>query len=116
MTKNSYFSNLLKIWYLNNMRDLPWRKTKNPYLIWLSEIILQQTRIAQGTAYFLKFSEKFPNINLLANAEEDEILKLWQGLGYYSRARNLHKSAILPKAPVKSCLSLPKKSFLTNVS
>lgn len=94
MTKNSYFSNLLKIWYLNNMRDLPWRKTKIPYLIWLSEIILQQTRIAQGTAYFLKFSEKFPNINLLANAEEDEILKLWQGLGYYSRARNLHKSAI----------------------
>lgn len=94
MTKNSNFYNILKIWYLNNMRDLPWRKTKNPYLIWLSEIILQQTRIAQGTAYYLKFSEIFPNINQLAKAKEDEILKLWQGLGYYSRARNLHKAAI----------------------
>ncbi|MCF6296934.1 MAG: A/G-specific adenine glycosylase [Flavobacteriaceae bacterium] len=94
MIKNSHFSNTLKIWYLENKRDLPWRKTKNPYLIWLSEIILQQTRIAQGMLYYLKFAEKYPNINLLAKAKEDEVLKLWQGLGYYSRARNLHKTAI----------------------
>ena len=94
MKKNPHFSNTLKIWYLKNKRDLPWRQTKNPYEIWLSEIILQQTRIAQGTAYYLKFLEKFPNIKLLAKAKEDDVLKLWQGLGYYSRARNLHKTAI----------------------
>ena len=94
MSENSHFSNILILWYLKNKRDLPWRKTKNPYLIWLSEIILQQTKISQGTAYYLKFLEKFPTIQLLAKANEDEVLKLWQGLGYYSRARNLHKTAI----------------------
>lgn len=94
MIKNPHFSNTLKIWYLKNKRQLPWRKTKNPYLIWLSEIILQQTRIDQGTSYYIKFSNKFPNVKSLANANEDEVLKLWQGLGYYSRARNLHKTAI----------------------
>lgn len=94
MKKNTLFSNILKEWYLKNKRDLPWRNTKDPYLIWLSEIILQQTKIAQGSSYYLKFSEKYPNIELLAEATEDQILKLWQGLGYYSRARNLHKTAI----------------------
>jgi len=94
MGKNSHFSNILTLWYLKNKRDLPWRKTKDPYLIWLSEIILQQTKVSQGTAYYLKFLEKFPNIKLLAKANEDQVLKLWQGLGYYSRARNLHKTAI----------------------
>jgi len=87
------FSNTLIYWYLQNKRDLPWRKTKNPYLIWLSEIILQQTRIDQGLDYYLKFSEHYPTVYDLANAQEETILKLWQGLGYYSRARNLHFSA-----------------------
>ncbi len=87
------FSNLLIQWYLQNKRDLPWRSTTNPYLIWLSEIMLQQTRVAQGLPYFLKFTEAFPTVFDLAKAEEEEVLKLWQGLGYYSRARNLHKTA-----------------------
>ncbi len=80
-------------WYLENGRDLPWRNTKNPYYIWLSEIILQQTRVDQGMAYYLKFVENFPNVKVLSNASEDLVLKLWQGLGYYSRARNLHATA-----------------------
>ena len=87
------FSNILIKWYLQNKRDLPWRKTTNPYLIWLSEIMLQQTRVAQGTPYFFSFSEEFPTVFDLANADEEQVLKLWQGLGYYSRARNLHKTA-----------------------
>ncbi|OOG63810.1 A/G-specific adenine glycosylase [Flavobacterium sp. A45] len=87
------FHNILIKWYLQNKRDLPWRKTTNPYPIWLSEIMLQQTRVAQGTPYFLSFTEAFPTIFDLANANEEQVLKLWQGLGYYSRARNLHKTA-----------------------
>jgi len=80
-------------WYLKNKRELPWRKTKDPYRVWLSEIMLQQTRVAQGLPYFLKFTEAFPTVFDLAKAEEIEVLKLWQGLGYYSRARNLHFTA-----------------------
>ena len=87
------FSNQLISWYLQNHRDLPWRRTKDPYLIWLSEVILQQTRIAQGTDYFLRFQLQFPTIFDLASASEDEVLKAWQGLGYYSRARNLLTTA-----------------------
>jgi A/G-specific adenine glycosylase len=87
------FSNSLIQWYLQNKRDLPWRNTTNPYLIWLSEIMLQQTRVAQGTPYFLSFVDAFPTVFDLAKAEEEQVLKLWQGLGYYSRARNLHKTA-----------------------
>jgi A/G-specific adenine glycosylase len=87
------FSNSLIQWYLNNKRNLPWRNTKNPYLIWLSEIMLQQTRVAQGLPYYLAFTNAFPTVFDLANASEEQILKLWQGLGYYSRARNLHKTA-----------------------
>lgn len=87
------FSRLIRHWYSFNKRDLPWRNSTDPYIIWLSEILLQQTRIDQGLPYFYKFSEKYPNINDLANASEDEVLKLWQGLGYYSRARNLHATA-----------------------
>jgi len=87
------FSNLLIEWYLQNKRDLPWRSTTNPYPIWLSEIMLQQTRVAQGTPYFLAFTAAFPTVFDLAAASEEEVLKLWQGLGYYSRARNLHKTA-----------------------
>lgn len=80
-------------WYEENGRDLPWRKTSDPYKIWLSEIILQQTRIEQGRSYWERFVEQFPSINILAEASEEEVLKLWQGLGYYSRARNLHQAA-----------------------
>ena len=87
------FSKTLIHWYLQNKRDLPWRNDINPYTIWLSEIMLQQTRVAQGLPYFLRFTSAFPTVFDLANAEEEEVLKLWQGLGYYSRARNLHKTA-----------------------
>lgn len=87
------FSNSLIQWYLQKKRDLPWRNTTNPYAIWLSEIMLQQTRVAQGTPYFLSFMDAFPTVFDLAKANEEEVLKLWQGLGYYSRARNLHKTA-----------------------
>ena len=87
------FSNSLLLWYLQNKRDLPWRNTVNPYPIWLSEIMLQQTKVAQGLPYFLTFMEAFPTVLHLAQANEEQVLKLWQGLGYYSRARNLHKTA-----------------------
>jgi len=87
------FHNLLIKWYLQNKRDLPWRNTTNPYPIWLSEIMLQQTRVAQGMPYFLSFTAAFPTVFDLANADEEKVLRLWQGLGYYSRARNLHKTA-----------------------
>jgi len=87
------FSKTLIQWYLQNKRDLPWRNTTHPYPIWLSEIMLQQTRVAQGLPYFLRFTEAFPTVFDLAKADEEQVLKLWQGLGYYSRARNLHKTA-----------------------
>ena len=87
------FSGLILEWYDKNKRDLPWRKSKDPYRIWISEIILQQTKISQGTKYYLNFIKKFPNLKSLANSNENEVLLSWQGLGYYSRARNLHKSA-----------------------
>lgn len=87
------FHNILIKWYLQNKRDLPWRNTTDPYLIWLSEIMLQQTRVAQGMPYFFAFTKEFPTVFDLANANEEKVLKLWQGLGYYSRARNLHKTA-----------------------
>lgn len=87
------FSNILISWYLQNKRDLPWRQTNVPYRIWLSEIMLQQTRVAQGLPYYERFIEAFPTIHDLAGAPEEQVLKLWQGLGYYSRARNLHATA-----------------------
>lgn len=87
------FVNQLISWYQHQKRDLPWRETSDPYKIWLSEIILQQTRVKQGMPYYLKFIEQYPTINDLANAPEAEVLRLWQGLGYYSRARNLHACA-----------------------
>ena len=87
------FTDTILRWYAENGRDLPWRRTRDPYAIWLSEIILQQTRIAQGTAYWERFMEHFPTVADLAAASEDEVLRLWQGLGYYSRARNLHAAA-----------------------
>ncbi|MGZ4118512.1 MAG: A/G-specific adenine glycosylase, partial [Bacteroidia bacterium] len=87
------FSGKIISWYNKNKRDLPWRNTKDAYLIWLSEIILQQTRVEQGMAYYLKFASNFPTIKHLAKADNDKVMKLWQGLGYYSRARNLHTTA-----------------------
>ncbi|WP_188621823.1 A/G-specific adenine glycosylase [Flavobacterium suaedae] len=87
------FSKQLIAWYLHNKRDLPWRKNPHPYPVWLSEIMLQQTRVSQGMPYFFAFTEAFPKIEDLANASEEQVLKLWQGLGYYSRARNLHATA-----------------------
>lgn len=85
-------SHIIK-WYRKNARDLPWRHTQDPYPIWISEIILQQTTVAQGEAYYQRFLKKFPTIAALAAAEQDAVLKLWEGLGYYSRARNLHAAA-----------------------
>lgn len=87
------FSEELIKWYRINKRDLPWRNTKDPYLIWLSEIILQQTRVDQGMPYYSRFSENFPDVKSFAEASEDQILHLWQGLGYYSRGRNMLKTA-----------------------
>ena len=87
------FSEVLNRWYHSNKRELPWRSVNDPYCIWLSEIILQQTRVEQGLPYYLKFVRAFPTITDLALATEDQVLKLWQGLGYYSRARNLHFTA-----------------------
>lgn len=86
-------ADILLDWYAREGRDLPWRRTCDPYRIWLSEVILQQTRVAQGMDYYLRFTERFPDVRALAAASEDEVLKLWQGLGYYSRARNLHAAA-----------------------
>jgi len=89
----SLFSTELQLWYDKNHRDLPWRNTSNPYFIWLSEVILQQTRVQQGLSYYFKFVSHYPTVQDLAAADEQEVLNLWQGLGYYSRARNMHKTA-----------------------
>jgi A/G-specific adenine glycosylase len=90
-----YFSQQIIRWYNRNHRSLPWRETHDPYVIWLSEVILQQTRVNQGTPYFYKFTENYPNIESFASAPEEEVLRHWQGLGYYSRARNMLKTAKL---------------------
>ncbi len=87
------FEQLLYEWYHLNGRDLPWRRTTDPYQIWISEVILQQTQVAQGLDYYHRFLARFPNVHALANSSEDEVLKAWQGLGYYSRARNAHAAA-----------------------
>lgn len=87
------FSSKLIEWYKGNGRDLPWRQTRDPYKIWISEVILQQTRVAQGYEYYLNFIHRFPDFQTLAAADEDEVMRYWQGLGYYSRARNLHEAA-----------------------
>jgi len=91
-TTKALSSKLIK-WYRKEARDLPWRRTQDPYHIWVSEIILQQTTVAQGEAYYHRFLKKFPTISILASATQDDVLKLWEGLGYYSRARNLHAAS-----------------------
>lgn len=88
-----HFGLSIQVWYRQNYRKLPWRATKNPYKVWLSEIIMQQTRVDQGLSYYLKILKKYPTIDLLAQADEQEVLRIWQGLGYYSRARNMHTAA-----------------------
>lgn len=88
-----YFTKKLAEWYLQHQRNLPWRSTSSPYPIWLSEVILQQTRVSQGKPYYQKFLRQFPTVSHLANASERDVLRTWQGLGYYSRARNLHACA-----------------------
>ncbi|MBI9061418.1 MAG: A/G-specific adenine glycosylase [Marinilabiliaceae bacterium] len=98
------FNKRLLNWYHSNRRSLPWRQTIDPYRIWISEIILQQTQVKQGLNYYQRFINHFPNVEKLAKADEDEVLKLWQGLGYYSRARNLHTAA-------KSILKLHNGQF-----
>lgn len=103
----AWFSKKLINWYNFNKRSLPWRNHTNPYFIWLSEIILQQTQVGQGLSYYNTFIKNYPTIKHLANASEDKILKDWQGLGYYSRARNLHSAA-------KSILENHKGKFPTN--
>ena len=90
---HSLIHNKLSQWYEQHHRILPWRETEDPYRIWISEIILQQTRVAQGFEYYMRFVERFPDVRSLASASEDEVLRYWQGLGYYSRARNLHRAA-----------------------
>ncbi|MFT5165138.1 MAG: A/G-specific adenine glycosylase [Saprospiraceae bacterium] len=92
-SKKAHFSKKLLKWFTTNHRPMPWKEVKNPYHIWLSEIILQQTRVAQGLPYYEHFVEKYPTVFELANAREDEVMKSWEGLGYYSRARNLHATA-----------------------
>ncbi|MFN3852339.1 MAG: A/G-specific adenine glycosylase [Spirosomataceae bacterium] len=95
MITQNLFEQKIIGWYQSNKRDLPWRNTKDPYKIWLSEVILQQTRVAQGLPYYEKFVENYPDVISLADAPEQEVLRLWQGLGYYSRARNMHATAKL---------------------
>jgi len=107
------FSGKILDWYHKNKRVLPWRKTTDPYKIWLSEIILQQTRVAQGTPYYLRFVESFPTVGDLANAKEEQVLKLWQGLGYYSRARNLHAAAKMVMVEYKGKFPDNYKKLLT---
>lgn len=92
MNPSEFASGLLG-WYDQHKRDLPWRDIRDPYKIWLSEVILQQTRVQQGLPYYLRFVEKYPTVSDLAEASEEEVLRLWQGLGYYSRARNMHAAA-----------------------
>src|SRR4029077_19597695 len=89
----SRFRKNLLGWFAQFQRDLPWRRTRDPYRIWLSEIMLQQTRVAAAIPYYERFVERFPNVEALANAPQEEVLRLWSGLGYYSRARNLQKAA-----------------------
>ena len=108
-----FFCTPIHSWYSLNKRDLPWRTTRDPYLIWLSEIIMQQTRIDQGLAYYNRFANEFPTVSDLASASEDQVLKLWQGLGYYSRARNLHFTAKYIKEQYNGIFPNNYKSILS---
>lgn len=106
-------SSSLCAWYNQNKRDLPWRHTKDPYKIWLSEIILQQTRVIQGLSYYHRFIKQFPTVKSLAEADEDDILRLWQGLGYYSRARNMKQAALSVEEDFSGCFPHTYKEIHT---
>ncbi len=112
MLSQQDFSEKIITWYNANKRDLPWRNTQNPYHIWLSEIILQQTRVAQGQPYYERFVEKYPTLQDLANAPTDDVLRLWQGLGYYSRARNMHATAKYIFEDLQNIFPLDYKALL----
>lgn len=112
LTKSVFQQKLLK-WYHENKRNLPWRHTHDPYKIWVSEIILQQTRVAQGQPYYERFISTFPSIRDLADASEKEILRLWQGLGYYSRARNMHRCAKKISSELKGSFPSTYENLLT---
>lgn len=113
MLSQQDFSEKIIIWYNANKRDLPWRNTQNPYYIWLSEIILQQTRVVQGKPYYERFVEKYPTLKDLANAPIDDVLRLWQGLGYYSRARNMHATAKYIVEDLQNIFPLDYKALLS---
>lgn len=113
MQQKQAFGRKILEWFGINQRSLPWRTTRDPYKIWLSEVVLQQTRVAQGTAYYNSFTSTFPTIENLANASEDQVLKLWQGLGYYSRARNLYRTAKLVVANYGGIFPDNYKTLLT---
>lgn len=113
MSKKGDFATLLLDWYEDNFRDLPWNSTKDAYKIWLSEIILQQTQVKQGLPYYERFVKAYPDVDSLANAEETDVLKLWEGLGYYSRARNLHKAAKAIVADHNGLFPSDRKTLLT---
>ncbi len=106
-------SQRLAAWYVENKRALPWRGSRDPYVIWLSEVIMQQTRIEQGTPYFLKFLKQFPDVHQLAKADQDSVLKAWEGLGYYSRARNMHKAAKMVSEEMNGTFPSDQKGLLT---
>ncbi len=111
--KQQYFTKGLLNWYRTSDRPMPWKGEKNPYLIWLSEIILQQTRVEQGLPYYERFKAKYPTVIDLANAPEDELMKLWEGLGYYSRARNLHATAKIIATEYKGIFPKDYKTILS---
>lgn len=108
MQNVSYLTN----WYKKNLRELPWRTTTDPYRIWISEVILQQTQVSQGLDYYFRFVSEFPDIQALAASDENRVLKLWQGLGYYSRARNMHKTAKLIVERYNGIFPVDKKSLM----
>lgn len=111
----TYFPELRKLladWYHEHKRDLPWRQATDPYRIWISEVILQQTRVEQGRDYYHRFIERFPDAQSLAEATEDEVLKMWEGLGYYSRARNLHRAAQMVVSDFGGCIPRSQKEIL----
>ena len=108
-----HFQRELINWYQQNKRDLPWRNTTDPYKVWLSEIILQQTRVDQGRPYFERFVKTYPTVTDLAGATEEEVLNLWKGLGYYYRARNLHKTENQVKNQFKGVFPDSYKDLIT---
>lgn len=107
------FTALITDWYHTNKRALPWRETRDPYLIWVSEIILQQTRVNQGLDYYLRFVKTFPDVKSLANADEQDVLSIWKGLGYYSRARNMHTAAKIVMESMNGVFPSAYKQLIT---